>query len=185
MAKILARLVLALGLMAMPFLAVATTLTLEWPDLVPADGSGVQMSLPSGLVEHGALLPRPKSLEDRSPFGAAFRGALSDPKSLQPQGGAIRDDLDGKRVRIAGYVTPLAFDGLEVSDFFLVPYVGACIHVPPPPANQIVMVSGTSGFELESMTQAVWVEGELRAVPVATDLADVGYQMVGATVTPF
>lgn len=179
------RLIVAMGLLTLPTFAAAETLTLEWPDLVPADGSGVALSLPSGVVEHGALMPPPKSLKDRSAFGAAFRDALSDPKSLQPDGGAIRADLDGKRVRIAGFVTPLAFDGVELTDFFLVPYVGACIHVPPPPANQMVLVSKVDGFELGSMSDPVWIEGELRAVPVSTDLADVGYQMVGPWVTRF
>jgi len=185
MPKMLSRLIVAIGLAIVPGLAAAETLTLDWADLVPADGSGVALSLPSGVVEHGALMPPPKSLEARSPFGKSFRSALSDPKSLQPQGGAIRTDLDGKQVRIAGFVTPLAFDGVELSDFFLAPYVGACIHVPPPPANQIILVSGAHGFELGSMSDPVWIEGELRAVPLSTEIADVGYQMVGPRITPF
>jgi hypothetical protein len=49
--------------------------------------------------------------------------------------------LDGTKVRIPGYIVPLeADDQGRLTEFFLVPFLGACIHVPPPPPNQIVYV---------------------------------------------
>ena len=54
--------------------------------------------------------------------------------------------LDGKRVHIGGYVVPLDFEATTVKEFLLVPFVGACIHVPPPPANQIVYVKVEQGL---------------------------------------
>ena len=45
---------------------------------------------------------------------------------------ATDDNLDGKSVRIPGYVLPLEFEDTGVTAFLLVPYVGACIHAPPP-----------------------------------------------------
>jgi len=148
---------------------------LQWADLVPAGGA--PQSLPSGVVQHGQMPLPNMPLQDRSPWGDAFAEALSDPRSLQPPGNGIRTELDGKEVRIAGYITPLGFDGTAISEFLLVPYVGACIHVPPPPSNQIVFVSNVKDFETDDPFAAVWVTGTLRAVPLATDLADVGYQI--------
>ena len=55
-------------------------------------------------------------------------------------------ELNGKRVRIGGYVVPLDFEATTIKEFLLVPFVGACIHVPPPPANQIVYVKADKGF---------------------------------------
>ncbi|MEM7693333.1 MAG: DUF3299 domain-containing protein [Pseudomonadota bacterium] len=107
---------------------------------------------------------------------------LGDMRSLQPQIGSIDKSLDGKRVRLAGYTTPVGF-GENERRFLLVPELGACIHVPPPPPNQIVYVPEASG-PLE-MFAPVWVTGTLRANPVSTILADVGYQLVDAVTEPY
>ncbi len=81
-------------------------------------------------------------------------------------------------MQIGGYVVPLAFDGGRISEFLLVPFVGACIHVPPPPANQIVYVSGVQGYSASGgLLYPVWVTGRLKAVPIDTELANVGYTL--------
>jgi hypothetical protein len=83
---------------------------------------------------------------------------------------------------MAGFVTPLAFQGTKITEFLLVPYVGACIHVPPPPANQIVLVSGVD-YDLDGgLLYPVRVTGMMRATPVETDVANVGYKLDQATV---
>ena len=65
-------------------------------------------------------------------------------------------DLDGKDVRIPGYVLPTEFSGDKVVEFLLVPYVGACVHTPPPPANQMVHVKVDEGFTSEGLFAPVW-----------------------------
>ena len=70
-------------------------------------------------------------------------------------------ELVGKPVRIPGYLLPLEYDGDKVVEFFLVPYVGACIHTPPPPPNQIVHVETSEGFSVEGLYTPVWVNGLL------------------------
>ncbi|MEM8552012.1 MAG: DUF3299 domain-containing protein [Pseudomonadota bacterium] len=107
---------------------------------------------------------------------------ISDMRSLQPMIGDIDKSLDGKRVRIAGYTTPVGF-GENETRFLLVPELGACIHVPPPPPNQIVYVEEAAGTP--DMFAPVWVTGTLKASPVATVLADVGYQLVDAVAEPY
>ena len=73
------------------------------------------------------------------------------------------EQLDQQQVRIPGYLLPLDFDGKLVNEFLLVPYVGACIHTPPPPPNQIVHVTSETGFETDGgLYTAVWVSGMMK-----------------------
>lgn len=89
----------------------------------------------------------------------------------------VVDNLGGKRVHIGGYVVPLDFDATRVTDFLLVPFVGACIHVPPPPANQIIYVKVARGFDVQGTFDPVWVTGTLRVAPTFTGLAEAGYTL--------
>ncbi len=74
----------------------------------------------------------------------------------------VVEDLDQKAVRIPGYLLPLEFSDAGVRDFLLVPYVGACIHVPPPPPNQIVLVRLANKFQVTELYTPVWVSGKLQ-----------------------
>jgi hypothetical protein len=192
----------------------ASAQTLDWTDLIPQAEQGSQErladgSLPRGIVLHGqlgpdtpappgdpsnALSPLAQSLGGFNNLDApprrvgdayAFSG-IGNLKGLQPPGVDIRADLDGKVIKMAGFVTPLAFDGGRISEFLLVPFVGACIHVPPPPANQIVYVSGVKNYTPSGgLLYPVWVTGRLKATPVDTDLANVGYQIESPKVEPY
>jgi uncharacterized protein len=75
-------------------------------------------------------------------------------------------------------------DGL-LSEFFLVPYFGACIHVPPPPPNQIVYVRMRAGAGLRSIEDAQWVTGRLHAAARATDLGVAAYTLDGERLEPY
>jgi len=77
------------------------------------------------------------------------------------QRSSVRSEWDGADVRIPGYLLPLEFEGDAVSEFLLVPYVGACIHTPPPPANQIIHVKPNASFRSEGLFTPVWVTGRL------------------------
>jgi hypothetical protein len=72
---------------------------------------------------------------------------------------AVVEELDGANIRMPGYVLPLEFDGNKVTEFFLVPYVGACMHAPVPPPNQMVHVSFTPGLETGGLYDPVWISG--------------------------
>jgi len=93
-------------------------------------------------------------------------------------------ELNGKHVRIGGYVVPLDFDATTVKEFLLVPFVGACIHVPPPPANQIIYVKADKGFEVAGQFDPVTVTGTIKTEPAFTGLADAGYSIDAETVEP-
>ena len=94
--------------------------------------------------------------------------------------------FNGKRVRIPGFVVPLEDKQNTVSEFLLVPYVGACIHTPPPPPNQIVQVR-TADLKAVGLSVAdpVWVVGELRISPVKSQYGDVSFQMRALLVEPY
>lgn len=78
------------------------------------------------------------------------------------ESGKVNESLDGKTVRMPGYVLPLETDGTAIREFLLVPFVGACIHVPPPPPNQMVFVESAEPYESESLFEPVWIEGVLK-----------------------
>ena len=81
----------------------------------------------------------------------------------------------------AGFVAPLTYDGDEIAEFLLVPYFGACIHVPPSPLNQTVVITLAEGdsLSLEESWGAIWVAGTLDAGVADTALATAGYSIAG------
>ncbi len=95
-------------------------------------------------------------------------------------------DLDGRKVRLPGFVVPLEADAERRTEFLLVPYYGACIHVPPPPPNQIVHVVLAAGEgRRRRLFDAVWVSGTLRVVRSSSELADTGYRLEAQAVEPY
>ena len=87
------------------------------------------------------------------------------------QGRAVNAELDGQTVRMPGYILPLEFSGKDITEFLLVPYVGACIHTPPPPPNQIVHVKTDKPVSNVTVFSPVWVTGRLSAVSAKKSLS--------------
>lgn len=85
-------------------------------------------------------------------------------------GSALNPDVLNKPVRLPGYLLPLTLDGQKTVEFLLVPFVGACIHTPPPPPNQMVLVHYETGFDVDAMFKPVWISGALEAESHATPL---------------
>lgn len=105
----------------------------------------------------------------------------------------VNRDLDGSIVRIPGYALPLEMTEGGITEFLLVPYVGACIHVPPPPPNQMVFVELREEYEVKSLFDPVWITGQLRVEQASRSLnyvdgtSDVatGYALSGVTIEPY
>jgi hypothetical protein len=94
--------------------------------------------------------------------------------------------LEGQRVKLPGFVVPLEMDAKKIDQFLLVPYYGACIHVPPPPANQTVHVLTREGMAFEGqLFDTVWVTGTMRVERLSSDLAEAGYRLEDASVIPY
>ncbi|WP_281613028.1 DUF3299 domain-containing protein [Flammeovirga sp. SubArs3] len=83
---------------------------------------------------------------------------------------AVVEDLNHEQVKIPGYLLPLNFSGLEVTEFLLVPWVGACIHTPPPNKNQIIYIKFDKGYEVTSRFESVWITGEMTTQSVSKEL---------------
>ncbi|MEM1162702.1 MAG: DUF3299 domain-containing protein [Pseudomonadota bacterium] len=79
------------------------------------------------------------------------------------RGAMVSTELEGRIVRMPGYALPLELNEDGVSEFLLVPYVGACIHVPPPPPNQMVYVTLSEPYQMTSLYDPVWITGPIRA----------------------
>ena len=85
--------------------------------------------------------------------------------------------MDGTSVRIAGYVVPLEASSTSQAEFLLVPYFGACIHTPPPPANQVIhVVSGPITLRLHTM-DTVWVSGLMVVAHADSEMGASSYRM--------
>ena len=132
------------------------TLELFWEDMVPKD-----YIAPQQQVQH--------------------EGSMAQQNLDAP----VVTSLNGKRVKIPGFIVPLEGDNELTREFLLVPYFGACIHVPPPPPNQIVYVKFSQGVPIDNLYDAVWVTGILSTDAWEGELASVGYSLTGISVTPY
>jgi hypothetical protein len=172
-----ARLGIVLALLAMhaPLMsakAVDGPIEIKWAQLMPpAQQAPVKpktfFSGSQPVPDDGG--PPPPAL----PEGAFMSVKRKQPGSNQPP--RVVAEYNGKRVKIGGYVVPLDFEATTIKEFLLVPFVGACIHVPPPPANQIVYVKSEKGFEIAGQFDPVWVTGTMKTETAFTGLADAGY----------
>lgn len=89
----------------------------------------------------------------------------------------LNELLDGAYIKMPGYMIPMDFSAEGVKDFILVPYVGACIHVPPPPPNQLVFVNSAKPWPSDQLWDPVWVTGRMRTQLQSTELGETGYSL--------
>ncbi len=140
--------------------ASAAPRTLDWVDLLPEG-------------DRGSYDPAPQASHD-------YLLGESSLAAQQVLDFGVNEQLAGQQVRIPGFIVPLELDdeGL-VTEFFLVPYFGACIHVPPPPANQMVYVRMARGISLGSMYAAYWISGKMAIQTRRTSLGSAAYTLAG------
>ncbi|WP_417503048.1 DUF3299 domain-containing protein [Marinobacter sp.] len=137
---------------------------IDWLELMPAEDLALLESMPE--LEHDgdgpALLPD------------------------EIMTGRVVPEMSNIESRIPGFVVPLkTTKDMRILEFFLVPYYGACIHVPPPPPNQIIHIKYKQGFKLEALYDPVWVEGTLVIDRTETDIGTSSYSMVAEAVEPY
>lgn len=145
---------------------------LQWGDLIPSGWQPEQLSSEQDVSALTDEDPRAKALLDQ--LQALGREA------------PLVHELDGLRVKLAGFMVPLAIDIQGVREFLLVPYHGACIHVPPPPANQTVyVVMGEGDAYLGQLFDVVSVTGTLRVEHQSSELAQAGYRLEQVSVAAY
>lgn len=93
---------------------------------------------------------------------------------------------DGKMVKLPGFVVPLEMDTESIQEFLLVPYYGACIHTPPPPANQTVYVVTDEDRAYQGeLFDIVWVTGTMNVERISSEVGDAGYRIQATKVEPY
>ena len=159
------RVVLALLLLvALPTWAEDQPKDLSWQEMIPPDAP--------------PEIPNMKPLHDLSGMADAL-SVESAPAAKQDLPNApVVQSLDGRHIRLPGYIVPLEVsEEGRTTEFLLVPYFGACIHVPPPPPNQLVLVRYPKGLKLDDIYTPLWVTGTLKVEKVNNDLADAAYAL--------
>jgi hypothetical protein len=91
----------------------------------------------------------------------------------------------GQSVRLPGYVVPLEDLAGGIKEFLLVPYFGACVHSPPPPANQIVHVLLTRPDKKLRLMDVVWVSGPVSATKTDSHMGVASYRIDARVVAPY
>lgn len=132
---------------------------------------------------------RPKGDPDSSkPPAAAFHDYLNEGGPLAPQVGSfeVNPVLNGRVVKVPGFIVPLVRISYEkVSEFLLVPYAGACVHVPPPPPNQVIYVKIPEGVKVPGINEPYWVTGVLTTQSQQTRKAAAAYSLSAPIVEPY
>ena len=120
-----------------------------------------------------------------------------DIASLIPEGGDadtmeqigtfnVVDALDGKRVRIPGYVVPFDFSAdARHDEFLLVPYFGACLHTPPPPPNQMLFVRAQPAARVDDIYEPYWLEGTISTGRFDSELGNSAYELTLSKIEPY
>jgi hypothetical protein len=137
----------------------------------------------------------PKDWDPAAPFKGLDLAKLkdSDPRAMEAMSrmrkewdhAPVNKELDGKRIRIPGFVVSLDGGPDELREFLLVPYFGACIHVPPPPANQIIHVVPDKPAKGFRSMDTVWVSGVMKLEPSQTTMGNSGYVLTAQKVLPY
>lgn len=103
-----------------------------------------------------------------------------DPKTKEPVKG--KHALDGKEIEIKGFMLPLDFEAKKISEFLLVPYVPSCMHVPPPPADQVIHVKMKNATKIEPSFYPVLMKGKIKSATANFEMIESGWQMEGVSV---
>ena len=156
-----------LSLLLVAFLAqAAAPREVQWSVLVPKGWNPIE------LLKKAS----PQALDDSPESMRALR-EIWDNAPTNPE-------INGANVKIPGYVVPLDSSAAGMKEFLLVPYFGACIHTPPPPANQIVHVLVDKPAKLRAM-DVVWVSGVIKAARTDSAMGASGYRIEAAGLEPF
>jgi uncharacterized protein len=93
-------------------------------------------------------------------------------------------NLDGKRVKIPGFMVPLEDEQRHVKEFLLVPTPQACIHVPPPPPNQMVYIK-MNNDDTKVAYGPIWIYGTLKLASHKHMYGEASFEMVGEYIEPY
>jgi hypothetical protein len=134
------------------------------------------------------LLPEPDRKKYSPNAPAPVHGPLGEggPPAVQVVTTAVNTDLDQQLVKLPGFIVPIGEPkNGAVREFYLVPYIGEDIHVPPPPSNQMVYVHSPAGVATEALHEAYWVTGKIHVETRTTPLGTSAYSLVASKVEQY
>ena len=183
---------------------------IEWVDLIPPADLEILTNPPKSITDipHGQDFPELSSefpSEDEldqlsnsisNAIGDAVNNAETNRSPVpspeeQAYAAALKStnvnaEYDQKSIRLPGFVVPVEYnDDQVITEFFLVPYFGACIHVPPPPPNQIIYVKYPQGLELTALYDPFWIEGTMKTQLIQNDIALSAYSIDASGIKPY
>jgi len=147
---------------------------ITWDDLMPADYT----------LSYEDLYGTDTDINNLDDYDSGAQTMLDHMQQVLSSAPVV-EEMDGRMVRIPGFVVPLGGEDQRIDHFFLVPYFGACIHTPPPPSNQIIDTHFEPGTRLESLYDAVWITGKLTVERFTTDLGTAGYRLEAFQIEPY
>ena len=158
---------------------------MDWSEMLPADD--VHLSR-AGLAANFA---RKRGFEEIDSSSAGYGiGAEQSAASINHSGstpalqfGSFKTvkTLDGRRATLSGFVVPVETDDQgRMTEFLFVPFFGACIHVPPPPPNQMVYARLAKPMPAPEIADAYELQGTLRVKRFDAEAASAAYAMEGA-----
>lgn len=153
---------------------------IEWTDLMPPEDLEALQNPPDYImdIEEGSAEDKVINSDDASTdifFDDEYQRALLST--------TVVSEMNGKPIRIPGFIVPLEFNNDKtVSQFFLVPFFGACIHVPPPPPNQVIHVKYSEGIELENLYTPHWISGVVNVSFTENEIASATYALDAVSV---
>lgn len=152
---------------------------LDWLELLPAQE---RLSLLNQApIDHGEETTRQRQPALGGNNSLGRNDAATDRLSVN-----VVAELADESVRLPGFVVPLEYDADKaVTEFFLVPFFGACIHVPAPPPNQIIHVEIPQGFELSSIYEPYVIQGTLKISTTERELGISAYSIEPDAVVPY
>ncbi|ODN67562.1 DUF3299 domain-containing protein [Methylophaga muralis] len=158
-----------------PLLADNKYQSIDWVDLMPEDDLEALMNPPEYLseIEDG-------SFEDQisSQLLGALENSADDRYQQALTSAKVKPEYDQRQIRLPGFMVPVEMNEQQlVTEFFLVPFFGACIHYPPPPPNQIIYVTSKDGVAQQNLYDPYWVEGTLTTTITENEVAVSAYSM--------
>ena len=148
--------------------------TIDWDDLMPEEDLNALMNPPNYLDQIEDSTFENQTIDQ---IQSQITSSIDDRYQQALVSKNIIKAMDGQAVRIPGFIVPLEFDEETITEFFLVPYFGACIHSPPPPPNQIIYVHAPNGLELNTLYDPFWISGKLSTKLVENYMATAAYSM--------
>ncbi|WP_444941623.1 DUF3299 domain-containing protein [Microbulbifer sp. ZKSA004] len=155
----------------------------SWEELIPKDDLDALLNPPEyidDIVEGSTAdsMPNTSAIASTSENESRYQAALTSTR--------IKPEFDNQQIRIAGFIVPIEFnDELTISNFLFVPYFGACIHLPPPPPNQVIHGSFSEGVQVDALYEPFSIEGKLRTLKIESEFGTAAYSMEVDNIQPY